>query len=593
MHTRIGQLLGVGTALTTLALAAAPLVPVSAATTSPGLVVAFAGDPTQDAYNQNALPAGLNNVVAISDAGTVSAALESDGTVISWGDSRIAPVHLAGMVAVSTSDQGGIALRPDGTNVAWGSSLCPHTPDGSGIDFSIPGPYFSTHGSMSGARPVAVRGGGNHCYELLADGTVVAAGDDYTGATDVPAGLSGVKTLSDYAGGYMLALRYDGTVVGWGDDGGQPVPSSIQGHAVAIASGTVHGLALRDDGTVVAWGGDFWGQTNVPAGLSNVVAIAAGFNVSVALKADGTLVAWGLLAGLSGLLPRLTNVEALSTNARNLLALVANPDTSAPTTTATLSPAPNAAGWNNSNVSVGLSATDPDGTADVASVSYSASGSQPIAATTAAGATASFGVGAEGATTIAYYATDQAGNQEAAKTLTVRIDKTAPSVSYTGNAGFYSVDQSVSIACNAADPVNANGTPGSGLASTTCGNIAGPAYSFKVGINTFTASATDVAGNVGQGSVSFTVTVDYASLCRLTAAFVEASPNYSALPPTSQTQGAQLVSTLCAYLNNVVLAPAQKAELISAYQLLVGHLATTGWLTQSQAATLVSLSNDL
>ena len=39
---------------------------------------------------------------------------------------------------------------------------------------------------------------------------------------------------------------------------------------------------------MVAWGDDSAGQTNVPAGLTNVVAVAAGGFHSLALKNDGT-----------------------------------------------------------------------------------------------------------------------------------------------------------------------------------------------------------------------------------------------------------------------------------------------------------------
>ena len=53
---------------------------------------------------------------------------------------------------------------------------------------------------------------------------------------------------------------------------------------VAIAAGDEHTVALKQDGTVVAWGDNGYGQTKVPAGLSGVVAIAAGVGHTVALK---------------------------------------------------------------------------------------------------------------------------------------------------------------------------------------------------------------------------------------------------------------------------------------------------------------------
>jgi len=62
---------------------------------------------------------------------------------------------------------------------------------------------------------------------------------------------------------------------------------------VAVSGGTRHSLALRADGSVVGWGDNAYGQATPPAGLSGVVAISAGQDFSVALKSDGTVVAWG------------------------------------------------------------------------------------------------------------------------------------------------------------------------------------------------------------------------------------------------------------------------------------------------------------
>src|SRR5258708_3388580 len=106
-------------------------------------------------------------------------------------------------------------------------------------------------------------------------------------------------------------------------------------------------------------------------------------------------------------------------------------DTSPPSTAISISPAPNAASWNKTNVTVNLSATDPDGVADVATIQYSATGAQPVAPTVVAGSSTTFTVTAEGVTTVTYFATDNAGNTEAAHAQVIRIDKTPPPTAIT------------------------------------------------------------------------------------------------------------------------------------------------------------------
>jgi alpha-tubulin suppressor-like RCC1 family protein len=52
----------------------------------------------------------------------------------------------------------------------------------------------------------------------------------------------------------------------------------------AVAGGHRHSLALKRDGTVVGWGSNYEGQASPPAGLTGVTAIAAGPYHSLALQ---------------------------------------------------------------------------------------------------------------------------------------------------------------------------------------------------------------------------------------------------------------------------------------------------------------------
>jgi uncharacterized protein YjbJ (UPF0337 family) len=170
-----------------------------------------------------------------------------------------------------------------------------------------------------------------------------------------------------------------------------------------------------------------------------------------------------------------------------------NIDKTPPTITGARTPPANANGWNNTDVTVSFACSD--------SLSGVASTSQPTTLTT------------EGANqSVTGNCTDKAGNAASVAVTSINIDKTPPTVSYSGSAGSYTVDQTVSISCSASDSL-------SGVASSTCQSISGPAYSFNLGSNTFSATATDKAGNMGSGSVSFTVKVTFVSLCNLTKQF--------------------------------------------------------------------------
>jgi hypothetical protein len=171
--------------------------------------------------------------------------------------------------------------------------------------------------------------------------------------------------------------------------------------------------------------------------------------------------------------------------------------------------------------------------------------------------------------------------------VTIKRDSTPPAVSFSGNAGSYTVAQTVSIGCSATDNL-------SGIA-TACNGVNVPAYRFPLGASTISRSAIDNAGNVGHGSTSFSVVVDSRSLCALTSQFVQGSAQYQALGPAARRLADLSVAAACTYLTSISpkAHPAQKTAFINAYKAAVQTLARAGWLTQLQAATLATFADGL
>jgi hypothetical protein len=113
----------------------------------------------------------------------------------------------------------------------------------------------------------------------------------------------------------VRSAHADPEVVAWGSNeyGQTDVPAGLS-NLVAVAAGNVHSLALTEDGRVVAWGDNRYGQTDVPSGLSDVVAMAAEAFHSLALLRQPTVPTprLQLSRGNSGLSLQAQGVQGIS-----------------------------------------------------------------------------------------------------------------------------------------------------------------------------------------------------------------------------------------------------------------------------------------
>ena len=151
-----------------------------------------------------------------------------------------------------------------------------------------------------------------------AAGTVVAWGDNGSGQSSVPPGLTNITAVA--AGStHSLALNSSGALVGWGDKihlhtyAETVAPSNLL-NAVAIAAGDGLSVALQSNSVVVGWGN----QAAVPASATNVVAIAASLDNVMALNSDGKVISWGVVPSPPA---AVTNVVAIGAGNRHGLAL--------------------------------------------------------------------------------------------------------------------------------------------------------------------------------------------------------------------------------------------------------------------------------
>jgi alpha-tubulin suppressor-like RCC1 family protein len=243
------------------------------------------------------LISGLAGIIQVAVGGGHVLALDSAGTVWSWGNnadgqlgngttssipySNPSPVPVPGINGIVQIAAGGgfsLALRGDGTVYAWGLNSSGQLGDGTTVSRDSPEALPALAGEVS--KLIA---GDQTSYAIRTDGALLSWGSNSGGLlgrgpapgfsatpTLVP-GLTGVTQVASSAASTLAVADPGGTMWAWGpNSGGESGDGTTTAHATPeqtslsgvarVAVGGLMGAAALSNGSLMTWGENGSGQ---------------------------------------------------------------------------------------------------------------------------------------------------------------------------------------------------------------------------------------------------------------------------------------------------------------------------------------------
>ena len=265
--------------------------------------------------------------------GSQSLAIQSDGTLWSWGQNNFGQLGLSNTTGrsspvqvgiesywtqISAGDKHSLAIQSDGTLWAWGNNSFGQLGLSDRTDRSSPVQV----GALSVWTVIAC--GYNHSLAIQSNGTLWSWGNGIDGRLGTggatyssPVQVGALSVWTRIAAGFAssLSIQSNGTLWAWGNsqlsqlglNTTNNVFSPVQVGALSvwakISTGFNHSFGVSSNGSLYVWGansfaqlGDDWNTVYSPIQISSFsdwTQVMYGTNFAIAKRANGTLWSWG------------------------------------------------------------------------------------------------------------------------------------------------------------------------------------------------------------------------------------------------------------------------------------------------------------